>query len=53
MKQRSSFRLLTLQSERQIAMVCIRRLGSNVIRLRAVSYAAMRHLALNRSITTN
>lgn len=48
--KRTFIRLLTLQSERQIAMVCFRRRGSNVIRLRPISYKTMRHLVAHQGV---
>jgi hypothetical protein len=45
MKQRACFRILLLDGDRKIARVSIRRLGSNVVRLRSIPYRVMRHLA--------
>jgi len=45
MTPRTFFRVLLLDGDRQQAAVSIRRIGSNVIRLRRVPFRTLRHLA--------
>jgi hypothetical protein len=50
MKHCAAIRLLTLQSERLIAMVRFCKPNSNVIRLRAIPYSALRHLVVHQGV---
>jgi len=43
--KRKFFRLLLIDGDRKQAAVSIRRIGSNVIRLRRVPWRTLRHLA--------
>lgn len=48
--KRTFFRVLMLDGDRKIARVSIRRIGSNVVRLRSVPYRVMRHLVTYQGV---